>query len=257
MWRWPVVEGKKNLSNALKQKSFSLHAKLIALAASKWADPSLNPSLHDAIEKAKKDNVPNDNIDRAIKKWSWADKSSEQVSQIIYEWYAPGWVAVIIQVLTDNKNRTASNIRHIFSKFGWNMWESWSVAWIFPKKWVIYIDKTKIPSIDKLEETVIETEVEDMQIDDKNIKIIVSVDKLNEVSSFFKSKWLVYEKSDLEFLPTNEVEVTDFDIALKVIKMIEALEEDEDVQDYNLNAIIDDKLKKEVHDFIEKNTFKT
>lgn len=257
MWRWPVVEGKKTFSNALKQKSFSLHAKLIALAASKWADPSLNPSLHDAIEKAKKDNVPNDNIERAIKKWSWADKWNEQVSQIVYEWYAPGGVAVIIQVLTDNKNRTASNIRHIFSKFGWNMWESWSVSWIFPRKWVIYFDKSKIENIDKLEELVIETDVEDMQINDKEIKIIVSIDKLNEVSSFFKSNWFVFEKSELEYIPTNEVEVTEFDIALKIIKMIEALDEDEDVEDYGLNAIITDELKQEVNDFIEKNTFKT
>ncbi len=256
MWRWPTIEWKRNISNALKQKSFSLHAKLIALAAAKWSDPHLNPSLYDALEKARKDNVPSDNIERAVKKWSGEDKSSEQISQIIYEWYAPGWVAIIIQVLTDNKNRTAANIRHIFSKFGWNMWEAWSVAWIFPKKWVIIFDKSKVKE-SEIEELVFETNVDDMQNNDKNIKLICSLENLKEVSDFFKSKWKTFEKATIEYIPNNEVEVTEFDKALKIIKMTEALDEDEDVEDYSLNAIISDELEKEVYDFIEKNTFRT
>lgn len=256
MWRWPVVEKKKNVSNALRQKVFSLHAKLIALAASKWADPHMNPSLADAIEKARKDNVPNDNIDRAIKKWSWDDKWAEQISQIVYEWYAPGWVAIVIQVLTDNKNRTAANIRHIFSKFGWNMWEPWSVAWIFPKKWVVTFSKSKV-DISKIEELVFETSVDDMQTDDEDVRLICSVENLKEVSDFFKSKWFTPESVNLEYIPNNEVEVTEFEKALKIVKMIEALDEDEDVEDYSLNAVINDELKKEVNDFIEKNTFRT
>ncbi|MDD3301942.1 MAG: YebC/PmpR family DNA-binding transcriptional regulator [Candidatus Gracilibacteria bacterium] len=256
MGRGPVVEGKKNFSNALKQKNFSLHAKLIALAASKGIDPNLNPSLHDAIEKARKDNVPSDNIERAIKKGAGVDKGSEQVSQITYEGYAPGGVAIIIQVLTDNKNRTASNIRHIFSKFGGNMGEPGSVAWIFPKKGVITFDKTTIDET-KIEELVFETNVDDMQVNENNIKLICSVENLKSVSDFFKEKGITYEKSNLEYIPNNEVEVTEFDKALKIVKMIEALDEDEDVEDYSLNAVISDELKKEVNDFIEKNTFRT
>ncbi|MDP5039087.1 MAG: YebC/PmpR family DNA-binding transcriptional regulator, partial [Candidatus Gracilibacteria bacterium] len=124
MGRGPVVQGKKAASNAVKQKVFSLHSKLIALAAQKGGDPDLNPALYDAIEKARKDNVPNDNIERSIKKGTGEDKDSSQISEIVYEGYGVGGVAVIVKVLTDNKNRTASNIRHIFSKYGGNMGES-------------------------------------------------------------------------------------------------------------------------------------
>lgn len=256
MWRWPTVEGKKNISNAIKQKVFSLHAKLISLAASKWSDPSLNPTLYDALEKARKDNIPSDNIERAIKKWSWEDKANEQISQLTYEWYAPGWVAIVIQVLTDNKNRTASNIRHIFTKFGWNMGESGSVAWIFPRKWVITFLKSKVDE-NKIEELMFETNVDDIQKIWDTIKLICPLDNLKEVWEFFKSNWFEFEKSTVEYIPNNEVDVTEFDKALKIIKMTEALDEDEDVEDYSLNANISPELEKEVNDFIEKNTFRT
>ncbi|MFA5917518.1 MAG: YebC/PmpR family DNA-binding transcriptional regulator [Candidatus Gracilibacteria bacterium] len=256
MGRGPTIEGKRNISNALKQKSFSLHAKLIALAAAKGSDPHLNPSLYDALEKARKDNVPSDNIERAVKKGSGEDKSSEQISQITYEGYAPGGVAIIIQVLTDNKNRTASNIRHIFSKFGGNMGEPGSVAWIFPKKGMITFDKSKVKE-SEIEELVFETNVDDMQNTEDKIKLICSLENLKGVSDFFKSKAIEFEKASIEYIPNNEVEVTEFDKALKIIKMTEALDEDEDVEDYSLNAIISDELEKEVYDFIEKNTFRT
>ncbi|NDK08697.1 YebC/PmpR family DNA-binding transcriptional regulator [Candidatus Gracilibacteria bacterium] len=256
MGRGPTVEGKKNISNAIKQKVFSLHAKLISLAAAKGSDPNLNPALYDALEKARKDNVPSDNIERAIKKGSGEDKSNEQISQIIYEGYAPGGVAIVIQVLTDNKNRTASNIRHIFTKFGGNMGEPGSVAWIFPRKGVVTFLKSKVDE-NKIEELMFETNVDDIQKDGEKIKLICPLDNLKEVSDFFKSKGVEFEKSTVEYIPNNEVEVTEFDKALKIIKMTEALDEDEDVEDYSLNAIISDALEKEVYDFIEKNTFKT
>lgn len=255
MWRWPVVAKKKDASNALRQKVFWLHAKLIALATNKGNDPSLNPSLADAIEKARKDNVPNDNIDRAIKKWSWDDSNGEQISQIVYEGYAPGWVAVIVQVLTDNRNRAASNIRHIFSKYGGNMGEPGSVAWIFPKKWVITFLKSKV-DIWKLEEIIFETTADDIQVWGEEIRIICSIENLKEVSTFLKEKWYLCESADLQYIPNSEVEVTEFEKALKIVKMIEALEEDEDVENYSLNAIITDELRKEVDDFIEKNAFR-
>lgn len=255
MWRWPVVAKKKDASNALRQKVFSLHAKLVALAAAKWSDPSLNPSLMDAIEKARKDNVPNDNIERAIKKGSGADSDGEQISQIVYEGYAPGGVAVVIQVLTDNRNRTASNIRHIFTKYSGNMGEPGSVSWIFPRKGVVTFLKSKVDTA-KLEELVFETNAEDIQIGEEEVKIICAVDSLKEVSDFFAGKWFTYESAQTQYLANNEVEVTEFEKALKIVKMIEALEEDEDVENYSLNAVINDDLKKEVDDFIEKNTFR-
>lgn len=255
MWRWPVVAKKKDASNALRQKVFWLHAKLIALAAAKGSDPDMNPSLADAIEKARKDNVPNDNIERAIKRGSGEDNGAEQISQIIYEGYAPGGVAILIQVLTDNRNRAASNIRHIFTKYSGNMGEPGSVAWIFPKKWVITFFTSKVDT-GKLEELVFETAADDIQLWEEEVKIICSVENLKEVSNFLKGKWFYYENAELQYIPNNEVEVTEFEKALKIVKMIEALEEEEDVENYSLNAIISDELKKEVDDFIEKNTFR-
>lgn len=255
MWRWPVVAKKKDASNALRQKVFWLHAKLIALAAARGSDPSMNPSLADAVEKARKDNVPNDNIDRAIKRGAGEESGWEQISQIVYEGYASGWVAVVVQVLTDNRNRAASNIRHIFTKYSGNMGEPGSVAWIFPKKWVITFLKSKV-DMGKLEELIFETNADDMQVGEEEAKVICSIDHLKEVSDFFKGKGFAFESAELEYIPNNEVEVTEFDKALKIVKMIEALEEDEDVENYSLNAVISDELKKEVDDFIEKNTFR-
>lgn len=118
MGRGPVVQARKNAVNSAKGKVFSLHAKLIAIAASKGANPEDNPSLAAAIYNAKKAGVPNDNIDRAIKKGSGEDKDAAQIVEIIYEGYAPGGVALIVSTLSDNKNRTVANIRHIFSKYG-------------------------------------------------------------------------------------------------------------------------------------------
>lgn len=143
MWRWPVVAKRRDAVNAVKWKVFAIHAKLITVAAQKWGDIDANAALYAAVHKAKKDGVPNDNIDRAIKKWTWADKDAAVIEEITYEWYAAGWVAILVNVLTDNKNRTVSSIRHIFDKFSWNMWENWAVSWMFHRKWVIFIDPSK------------------------------------------------------------------------------------------------------------------
>ncbi len=256
MWRGPVVEKKKNQSNAIRQKVFSIHAKIISLAAQKWWDPDKNPSLFDAIEKARKDNVPNDNISRAIKKWTWEDKTAQQINQIIYEWYWPGGVALIITTLTDNKNRTAPNIRHIFSKYGGNMWEPWSVSFTFERKWIFIIDLENYEK-EKLEELVFETEVEDFFQEDGMFKIITSLDSFLEVKKFFIWKNIHFEFSDIDYLPSTIVDIDDFDKALKLTKMLEAFHEDEDVEKISSNMNISANMQKEVDEFIEKNTFKT
>lgn len=256
MWRGPVVEKKKNQSNALRQKAFWIHAKLITIAAWKWWDPDKNPSLADAIEKARKDNVPNDNIARAIKKWTGEDKTAEQITQIVYEWYGPGWVAMIITTLTDNKNRTAPSMRHIFSKYWWNMWEPGSVSFTFDRKWILAIDLENHSSSD-LEELVFETDVEDFFEEDGMFKIITSLEKFLEVKKFFSGKNINFEFADTDYIPSTLSEVDDFDKALKLTKMIEAFNEDEDVEKISVNMSISPELQKEVDEFIEKNTFRT
>lgn len=128
MWRGPVIERQKQATAKERGKVFAIHAKLIAIAAAKWADPSQNAALAEAITKARKENVPNDNIDRAIKRWSGQEKGAAQIEEVTYEGYAAGWVAVIIKALTDNRNRTAPNIRHAFSKCSANLGETGSVS---------------------------------------------------------------------------------------------------------------------------------
>jgi len=256
MWRGPVVQKRKEAVNKIKWKIFSIHAKLIAIAASKWWNPDDNSNLYAEIHKAKKAWMPNDTIDRAIKKWTWEDKDAAQITEIIYEGYASGWVSIMIQTLTDNKNRTVANIRHIFDKYGWNMGESWSVSWMFHRKWVIFINTEKHTS-EEIEELVYETSAEDFVSQDWYIKIITSVEDHSEVEKFFEDKNISIIESKLDFVPDTDTELTEFDKVLKFTKMVEAFEEDEDVAQVSTNEIISDKLQEEVDAFIEKNTFKT
>ncbi len=256
MWRGPVVQARKNAVNTIKWKKFSIHAKLISIAAQKSGDLEQNPSLVAAIYKAKKDWVPNENIDRAIKKWTGEDKSALQILEIIYEWYAPGWVAVMVSVLTDNKNRTVSNIRHIFTKYGWNMWESWAVSWMFHRKGVIFIDSSKY-DFWEIETLIYETNAEDIVWEKFYIKIITTVDDFDNVEKFLENKWIEIMEAKIDYVANNEVEIIDFDKALKIKKMIETFQEDEDVNLVSTNEIISDELHKEVDEFIEKNTFKS
>lgn len=256
MGRWPVVQARKEAVNAVKWKIFSLHAKLISIAASKWANPDDNPALASAIHSAKKAWVPNENIDRAIKKWSGEDKDAAQISEIIYEWYAPGWVALLISVITDNKNRTVSNIRHIFTKYGGNLGEAGTVSWMFHKKGVFFISP-ELHSFDDIEELALETKVEDITLEQGFIKLITSIDDFHEVEKFLEEKNTEIYESKIDFIPDNEIEITEFEKALKFVKMIQAFDEDEDVNFVSSNEIISPELQKEVDEFIEKNTFRT
>lgn len=256
MWRGPVVQARKDAVNAVKWKIFSLHAKLIAIAAQKWWNPDDNPTLATLIYKAKKEGVPNETIERAIKKWTGEDKDAAQILEIIYEWYAPWGVAIIISTLTDNKNRTVSNIRHIFSKYGGNMWESWAVSWMFHKKWVLFIDPSKY-SYENIEELVFDTQADDIKMEAGFIKIITPLEKFYEIEDFFTQKDIEIYESKIDYIPDNETELDDFDKVLKFKKMVEALQEDEDVNIVSSNEIISQELEKQVEEFIEKNTFRT
>jgi len=256
MWRWPVVQAKKNLINAMKWKIFWLHAKLISIAASKWTDPNKNPDLENAIYKAKKASVPIENIERAIKKLSHENKDESNIQEIFYEGYAPWWVSVIVGVLTDNKNRTVSNIRHIFNKYSWSMGEAGSVSWMFHRKGIIFIDINKY-SYDIVEEIIFDTDAEDISKTDSYIKIITNVNDLYKIEKTLESKWVDILESKLDFLADTEIEIIDFERALKFKKMMEAFDEDEDVNIVSTNEIISSELEKEVELFIEKNTFRT
>ena len=256
MWRGPVVAKRRDAVNAVKWKVFAIHAKLITLAAQSWGEIDMNPHLAMEVEKARKAGVPNENISRAIRKWTWEDKDAAQITEIIYEWYAAWWVSVMVSTLTDNKNRTVANIRHIFTKYSWNMWENGAVSWMFHRKWVIFINPEK-HTADEIEELVFETDAEDFIAEDGYIKIITEIEDFQTVEKFLEEKNISILESKIDFIPDNESEIIEFDKALKFTKMIEAFNEDEDVNTVSTNEIISDKLHKEVEIFIEKNTFRT
>ena len=256
MWRGPVVQARKDAVNAVKGKIFSVHAKLIAIAAQKGGDPDGNPALAAAIYTAKKAWVPNDNIDRAIKRGTGEDKDAAQILEIVYEWYAPGGVALMVQTLTDNKNRTVSSIRHIFTKYGWNMGESGAVSWMFHRKWVIFIDPKK-HDYDSVEELVFETNAEDIISEEDYIKVITWVEDFTDVEKFLEHKGIEVMESKLDFVPENDTVIDDFDKVLKFKKMIEAFNEDEDVSLVSSNEVINPKLDVEVEEYIEKHSFKS
>ena len=256
MWRWPVVRARKDAVNNLKGKVFSLHAKLITLAAQKWSNPDDNSSLANAIYEAKKAWVPNDNILRSIKKWSGEDQNDHQIQEVIYEGYANWWIAVLVHCLTDNKNRTVANIRHIFSKYGGSLWESGSVSWIFKKKWIIYIDANTY-NYDDIEILALETDVQDISLECWYIKIITHVEDFNDVVKYIKSKSIDIYESKIDYLATHEVEVNDHDQVLKFTKMLHAFDEDEDVNYISSNEIITPELQEKVDTYIEKHNFHT
>lgn len=254
MWRGPVVAGRKAVQDKARGKVFALHAKLIAIAARWGGNPDDNPSLRDAIEKARKDSVPKDTIDRAIKRGTGEDKEGSEIHEILYEWYGPGGVAIIAKSLTDNKNRTAANMRSIFSKNSGNLGETGSLsAHVFTLTWVI---KTST-SWEDAEMMIMESGANDYEADENGFIVYTSREQLSEVAKKLKEANLAIASSSLEFLPNNEVEITDFDQALKVVKLLEDLSDDEDVEKFWTNATIDDILREKVDTFIDEHTFQT
>ena len=256
MWRWPTVQAQKDKNAKAKAKVNSLHAKLISIAAEKWADVNQNNTLADAIHAAKKDGVTADVIDRAIKRGAGESKDSAKVEEIIYEGYAPGWVAVIVRALSDNRNRTAPSMRHIFSAFGGNLWETGTVSnFAFDYRGVILIDL--FSSAEELEMAIMETPAEDYTIEWGEATIYTDRTKFAEVRKSLEWAGYKIEKAGFEYIPKNYVEVTDEDNALKIYKMLEEFEWDEDVEVVWNNADISDALWEKCREKVEASRFRT
>ena len=133
--KWANIQHRKGRQDKQRGKAFTRLGKELMIAARiGGGNVDFNPRLRLAIDKAKAANMPKDTIERAIKKGTWEDKSAAAIQEVVYEWYAPGWVAVMVTTLTDNKNRTVSSIRHTFTKYWWNLWENWVVSWMFHRK---------------------------------------------------------------------------------------------------------------------------
>lgn len=234
--KWATIKRKKGAADAKRGKIFTKLIKEITIAARQGGgDANGNPRLRLAIDNAKAANMPADNIERAIKK---ATGELEGVSyvELMYEGYGPGGIAILVEVATDNKNRTVAEVRHIFSKIGGSMGESGSVAWMFERKGIISVKRNN-KSEDDVMEIVLDAGADDMQTEEEIFEVTTSLELFETVRKTLLDKSLEIENASLEWIAKNTLAVAGED-AEKVVKLIETLEDNDDVQNVFSNADI-------------------
>jgi len=233
--KWHNIQRRKGAQDAKRGKIFMRHAKFIYTAAKEGGgDPDMNPALRTAIEKAKADNMPNDNIERAIKK-ATGTLDGASFEEVTYEGYGPSGTAVIVHTLTDNRNRTASEVRHAFSKHGGNLGESGCVSFMFDRKGIIIIvdDENELDE-DEVTLAAIEAGAEDIELDTGVYEIITESAELKTVQSHLKEAGYKIEEAEVTLIPQTYAEI-DEDAEEKVLQLIDMLEDSEDVQDVHHN----------------------
>lgn len=230
---------KKGKQDAIRSKLFSKLAREITVAAKAGLpDPNMNARLRAAILAAKAENMPKDNIERAIKKASGAD--SENYDEVRYEGYAPGGVAVIIEALTDNRNRTAGEVRSYFTKAGGSLAETGAVSFMFDRVGMVEFDR-KVASEDAMMEAAIEAGADDVSSTDETHEIVTSVESLRDVARALEEKFGDSRKATLVWRPQNTIKVDD-EAGEKILKLVGALEDNDDVQNVYANFEISDAL---------------
>jgi YebC/PmpR family DNA-binding regulatory protein len=241
--KWANTKHRKARADAQKGKVFTKIAREIIVATKEGGpDQESNFRLRLAIQKAKEVNMPGDNINRAIQKGS-GEGDSLSLEQVTYEGYGPSGVAVLLEIMTDNRNRTAADIRHIFSRRGGNMGESGCVAWIFNRKGYLTIDHTEgLPSEDELMMLALEGGAEDFQTEENSYVILTSTEDFERVKDTFMKENIELSTAEVTMVPSNLVRIEDADEAAKVLNLLEALEEHDDVQNVYANFDIPDKI---------------
>lgn len=234
--KWATTKRAKAVVDAKRSAVFTRLANLITVAArEKGGDPVTNFSLRMAVDKAKQANMPKDNIERSIKKGT-GELQSEQIDELYYEGVGPLSAQYIVKSLTDNRNRSASSIRHIFSKFGGSLG---SVMWNFTKNGVIRIENEELKkydkSFDELELELIDLGADDIKKEEEGVTIITKVEDLQKVNKFFEEKNITTASSDIEFLAKEEMQVSENDRE-KIEKFENEMEDCEDVTDYYSNV---------------------
>jgi len=238
--KWANIKHKKGKADAARGKVFSKIAKEIMVAARSGGNPQDNITLRALIQKAKSVSMPKDNIERAIKKGT-GELEGGQLEEGSYEGYASGGVAVVVKVLTDNKNRSASEVRQVFKKAGANMAEQGAVSRMFLRKGQIFIDKAATDE-DTLMELVLDAGAEDFKTDGEHFEVITEPNDFDAVSDAITQANIEMIDSAITLIPTLLTEVTKLDKAQSIMRFIEALEELDDVQDVYSNFDISDDL---------------
>lgn len=232
--KWANIKHRKELADKKKGKVFSTMAKMIAIAARSGGDPGINPSLRLAIEKAKAANMPNDNIERAIKKGTGEDKAG-QLEEVLYEAFGPNGIPLIIEVITDNKNRTLSEIRHILSQYNGRMGETGAVKWMFSQKGVIELS-SEGKNKEELELLAIDAGADDVKWRDDILEVYTKPEDLEDTKNNLEKSEIKIEDVSLGWVPKNEVKIEDESTKNQLEKFFEALDENEDVKEIYSNV---------------------
>lgn len=244
--KWHSIKHKKGALDAKRGKLFTKHAKLITIAARDGgADPDMNPGLRSAITNAKSDNVPNANIEKAVAKGAGDDKDGVQLVELMYEGFGPAGTAMYIQVITDNKNRSNANVRLIMAKNGGQLGSSGSVGHMFEKKGVI-LARAGSMDADDAELAAIDAGAEDISVEDGMFEIITAPADLMKVREALDKAGFEVEKAEFDFIGKNPVKIEGLEDAKKILKLIEAIEEDEDVSNVYSNFDIPVEILEQV-----------
>jgi YebC/PmpR family DNA-binding regulatory protein len=240
--KWSSIKHKKGAADAKRGKLFSKLTRAIIVAAREGGpDPAGNLALQNAIEKARSYSMPKDNIDRAVAKGSGADADSGSYETVVYEGYGPSGVAVIVEALTDNRNRTASEVRHTFSKNDGNLGGSGAVAWLFERRGVVLVPADGVDE-DELTLAAAEGGAEDVTLDGSVYQVLAPPEQLAAVREAVEAAGFSVDSAELTMLPKTTVEVADESDAKKVLRLLEQLEDNDDVQDVYANFDIPEQV---------------
>jgi YebC/PmpR family DNA-binding regulatory protein len=243
--KWSTIKRKKGAIDAKRGKVFTRLIKEITVAArSGGGDPEGNPRLRSAIATAKTENMPKDNIARAIKKGT-GEIAGEVYDEIMYEGYGPGGVAILVECLTDNRNRTVADVRHYFAKNNGNLGESGCVAYMFDKRGMILVDKSTVEE-EVLMDAALEAGAEDVVEEESEFQIFTAPEEFDDVRGALEKAGIGFLDASVSMVPQNTVEVTDEKIARALMKLMESLEDHDDVQNIYANFDIDDDLMEQL-----------
>jgi len=243
--KWSTIKRKKGAIDAKRGKIFTRLIKEITVAARMGGgDPDGNPRLRSAIAVAKTENMPKDNIDRAIKKGT-GELEGAVYEEITYEGYGPAGVAVLVDCMTDNKNRTVADIRHYFSKNGGNLGESGCVSWMFDKKGSIMVDKDTIDE-EELMDKALEAGAEDVIEEDNVFQVLTAPEDFETVREALEAEEIKFVEASISMIPQNVVEISEEKQARQILRLLESLEEHDDVQNVFANFDISDELMEAV-----------
>ncbi|NLD17744.1 MAG: YebC/PmpR family DNA-binding transcriptional regulator [Tissierellia bacterium] len=240
--KWSNIKHRKGKEDAKRAKIFAKLSRYITVAArSGGLDPDFNPELKTAIDKAKAENMPNDNIDRALKKAA-GEGGGKDFESITYEGYGPSGVAVIVEALTDNRNRTAPDVRHAFEKYGGNLGTSGSVTFMFDRLGSIIIEKADSVDEDELMMQAIDYGADDFEVLDDAYEITTNLENFINVRDKLEADGYTFAMSEIGFIPQNYVDLTDKKDISNMEKMIDMLEDNDDIQEVYHNWNNDERL---------------